>query len=109
MLNELGKKYGMPVSYTGVGFKYVAPKLLETNAMIGGEESGGFAFRGHMPERDGILAALFLLDLMVKTKKSPSQLIDYLFSIVGLHYYDRLIRRSRPSASRTKSRPRSQA
>jgi alpha-D-glucose phosphate-specific phosphoglucomutase len=90
MLNELGKKYNVPVFETGVGFKYVAPKMLETNAMIGGEESGGFAFRGHMPERDGILAGLFLLDLMVQMKKSPSQLIDYLFSIVGPHYYDRI-------------------
>lgn len=90
MLNELGKKYNVPVFETGVGFKYVAPKMLETNAMIGGEESGGFAFRGHMPERDGILAGLFLLDFMVQTKKSPSQLIEYLFSIVGPHYYDRI-------------------
>lgn len=90
MLNQLGKKYDVPVYETGVGFKYVAPKMLETNAMIGGEESGGFAFRGHMPERDGILAGLFLLDFMVQTKKSPSQLIDYLFSIVGPHYYDRI-------------------
>lgn len=90
MLNALGKKYDVPVFETGVGFKYVAPKMLETNAMIGGEESGGFAFRGHMPERDGILAGLFLLDFMVQTKKSPSQLIDYLFSIVGPHYYDRI-------------------
>jgi phosphomannomutase len=90
MLNELGRKYNVPVHETGVGFKYVAPKMLETNAMIGGEESGGFAFRGHMPERDGILAALFLLDFMVQTRKSPSQLIDYLFSIVGPHYYDRI-------------------
>ncbi len=90
MLNALGKKYDVPVYETGVGFKYVAPKMLETNAMIGGEESGGFAFRGHMPERDGILAGLFLLDLMVQMKKSPSQLLEHLFSIVGPHYYDRI-------------------
>ncbi len=43
-----------------------------------------------MPERDGILAGLFLLDFMVQTGKSPSQLLDYLFSIVGPHYYDRI-------------------
>lgn len=90
MLNGLGKKYGVDVFETGVGFKYVAPKMLETNAMIGGEESGGFAFRGHMPERDGILAGLFLLDFMVQAHKSPSQLLEYLFSIVGPHYYDRI-------------------
>lgn len=90
MLEALGKKYGVPVYETGVGFKYVAPKMIETNAIIGGEESGGFAFRGHMPERDGILAALFLLDFMVHLGKTPSQLLDYLFSIVGPHYYDRI-------------------
>jgi alpha-D-glucose phosphate-specific phosphoglucomutase len=90
MLNALGKKYRVPVYETGVGFKYVAPKMLETNAMIGGEESGGFAFRGHMPERDGILAALFLLDFMVQSRKSPSQLIEYLFGVVGPHYYERI-------------------
>jgi phosphomannomutase len=90
MLNLLGKKFDVPVYETGVGFKYVAPKMLETNAMIGGEESGGYAYRGHMPERDGILSGLYLLDLMVQMKKSPSQLLDYLFSIVGPHYYDRV-------------------
>lgn len=90
MLNALGKKYDVPVYETGVGFKYVAPKMLETNALIGGEESGGFAFRGHMPERDGILASLFLLDLMRQLHKTPTQLIEQLFSIVGPHYYDRI-------------------
>ncbi len=58
MLNKLGKLYDVPVYETGVGFKYVAPKMMETDAMIGGEESGGYAFRGNVPERDGILANL---------------------------------------------------
>lgn len=90
MLDKLGQLYGVPVYQTGVGFKYVAPKMLETNAMIGGEESGGYAFRGHVPERDGILAGLYLLDFMVKTGKTPTQLIEYLYSKVGPHYYDRV-------------------
>jgi phosphomannomutase len=90
MLNKLGKKYDIPVYETGVGFKYVAPKMIETNAMIGGEESGGFAFQGHVPERDGIVAGLFLLDFMVQKKMKPSELIDYLYSIVGAHYYKRI-------------------
>ena len=59
MLNKLGEMYDVPVYETGVGFKYVAPKMMETNAMIGGEESGGYAFRGNVPERDGILAGLY--------------------------------------------------
>jgi len=90
MLEKLGEMYGVPVYQTGVGFKYVAPKMLEVDAMIGGEESGGYAFRGHVPERDGILAGLLLLDFMVQTGKTPSQLIEYLFSKVGPHYYDRV-------------------
>jgi phosphomannomutase len=90
MLDKLGKIYNVPVYNTGVGFKYVAPKMLETNAMVGGEESGGYAFRGHVPERDGILAGLYLLDMMVKLDKKPSELIDLLFSKVGAHYYDRI-------------------
>src|SRR5512137_1789539 len=90
MLNKLGQLYNIPVYETGVGFKYVAPKMLETNAMIGGEESGGYAFRGHMPERDGILASLFVLDLMRATGKTPSQLVQMVFGLVGPHYYDRV-------------------
>lgn len=92
MLDKLGELYKVPVYETGVGFKYVAPKMTETDAMIGGEESGGFAFRGNVPERDGILAGLYFLDLMVKTGKKPSELIDVLYAKVGPHYYDRVDR-----------------
>ena len=91
VLEKLGEIFNVPVHQTGVGFKYVAPKMLETDAMIGGEESGGYAFRGNIPERDGILAALYFLDLMVKTGKSPSQLLAHLYDLVGArYYYDRV-------------------
>lgn len=90
MLEKLGKIYGVDVVETGVGFKYVAPKMLELDAMIGGEESGGYAFKGNVPERDGILAGLFFLDFMVTTGKTPSMLLQDLFSKVGSHYYDRI-------------------
>ena len=90
MLEKLGEIYDVPVHQTGVGFKYVAPKMLETDAMIGGEESGGYAFRGNVPERDGILAGLYLLDLMVKLDRKPSELLEVLFDQVGAHYYDRI-------------------
>lgn len=90
MLNKLGKLYNVPVYDVGVGFKYVAPKMLETHAMIGGEESGGYAFHGHVPERDGILAGLYILDMMIKLDKKPSELLDLLFSKIGAHYYDRI-------------------
>jgi phosphomannomutase len=90
MLEALGKIYNVPVHETGVGFKFVAPKMMETDAIIGGEESGGYAFHNHVPERDGILAGLFFLDFMVKTKLKPSQLLARLFEKVGPHYYDRI-------------------
>jgi phosphomannomutase len=90
MLNKLGKMYNVPVHDTGVGFKFVAPKMVETNAMIGGEESGGYAFANHVPERDGILAGLLILDMMVQLKAKPSELIGQLFNKVGAHYYDRI-------------------
>jgi alpha-D-glucose phosphate-specific phosphoglucomutase len=89
MLSRLGKLFDVPVYETPVGFKYVAPLMLEKNATIGGEESGGYGFRGHVPERDAILTGLYFLDFMAKTGKTPSQLLDYLYSKVGPHYYDR--------------------
>ena len=91
MLNKLGKIYKVEVVETGVGFKYVAPKMVELDALIGGEESGGFAFRGNVPERDGILAGLYMLDLMVRTGKKPTELLHNLFDKVGgEHFYDRI-------------------
>jgi alpha-D-glucose phosphate-specific phosphoglucomutase len=89
MADKLAAKYDLDVYETPVGFKYVGPKMLEVDALMGGEESGGFAFAGHLPERDGILAGLMLLELMVKLDKKPSELIDYLYEQVGPHYYDR--------------------
>ena len=90
MLNKLAKQYDVPVHETGVGFKYIAPKMVEVDALIGGEESGGYAFQGHVPERDGILAGLFMLDMMVRTGKKPSELLADLFDKVGAHYYNRI-------------------
>lgn len=87
MVDRLGKKYGVPVYEVPVGFKYIAPKMQETGAMMGGEESGGFGFAMHLPERDGIVADLFFLDFMLKTKKKPSQLIAELMDMVGPSFY----------------------
>ncbi len=89
LLNKMGERYGVPVYEVGVGFKYVAPKMLETGALLGGEESGGYAFGFHLPERDGILAGLFLLDMMVRLERKPSELVDLLFREVGPTHYKR--------------------
>jgi alpha-D-glucose phosphate-specific phosphoglucomutase len=90
MIWKLGEAYGVPVYETPVGFKYLGPKMVETDALIAGEESGGFAFRGHLPERDGVLSGLYVLDLMVQRGKDLPGLIAELFAKVGPHYYDRI-------------------
>ena len=90
MLDLLGDMYDVPVHETSVGFKYIAPKMQSEHALAGGEESGGYGFRNHVIERDGIVAGLYLLDFMVKTGRSPSDLIGYLQSKVGAHYYRRI-------------------
>jgi alpha-D-glucose phosphate-specific phosphoglucomutase len=89
MLDRLGELYSVPVKETSVGFKFVAPIMMKENALIGGEESGGYGFRGHVTERDGILASLYFLDFLARTGKRPSELIEYLYSKVGPHYFDR--------------------
>jgi len=90
MVQRLGEMYGVPVYETQVGFKFLGPKMMETDALIGGEESGGYGFRGHVPERDGVLAGLYMLDFMARTGKRPSELLAELYAKVGAHYYDRV-------------------
>ena len=86
MVDRLGELYACPVYETPVGFKFLGPKMTETDGVIAGEESGGYAFRGHVPERDGLLSALCILDFMAKTGKRPSELYER----VGPHEYDRV-------------------
>ncbi|MCH7655553.1 MAG: phosphoglucomutase/phosphomannomutase family protein [Chloroflexi bacterium] len=90
MVDKLGALFDVPVHRTAVGFKFLGPVMMETDAVAAGEESGGYAFRGNIPERDGILSALLFLDLMVHTGKRPSELVAYLHEKVGAHAYDRL-------------------
>jgi phosphomannomutase len=86
----LATHYGVPCIETPVGFKFIGPVMMKENALIGGEESGGYGFRGHLPERDGILAGLFLLDYVAATGQSPSALLERVFAITGPHFYERL-------------------
>jgi alpha-D-glucose phosphate-specific phosphoglucomutase len=90
MVQKLGEIYGVPVHETKVGFKFLGPKMMAEDALIGGEESGGYGFRGHVPERDGILAGLYMLDFIARTGKRPSELLAELYEKVGPHHYDRL-------------------
>ncbi|MGI8827761.1 MAG: phosphoglucomutase/phosphomannomutase family protein [Chloroflexota bacterium] len=96
MANRLGEKFGVEVIETPVGFKYIGPQMREHDAMIGGEESGGYAFRGHIPERDGVLAGLYLLDMLLAYDTPLSKIVERLQTMVGPSYYDRIDSRFAP-------------
>ncbi|MGD9115836.1 MAG: phosphoglucomutase/phosphomannomutase family protein [Dehalococcoidia bacterium] len=89
MIDRLGELYDVPVLETSVGFKHVAPLMIAQDALVGGEESGGYGFRGHMPERDGILSGIYFLDFLLRTGKPASELLEDLYDKVGPHYYQR--------------------
>jgi phosphomannomutase len=73
-----------------VGFKYICEKMRETDVLIGGEESGGIGFQGHIPERDGILANLMLLEMLTVTGKHLSEIARELQQEFGASFYDRI-------------------
>ena len=89
MVDKLGAEFGVRVFEVPVGFKNVAPKMMETEAVLGGEESGGFGVRGHIPERDGILVGLMFADMIVKAGKPLSAILADLERRVGPHAYAR--------------------
>jgi len=94
MAARLGERYGISTFETPVGFKFIGPKMIETGAMMGGEESGGFGFGMHLPERDGIYADLLLLDLFLKEKAAGrwpvSRAIAHFHEIAGPSWYLRV-------------------
>lgn len=91
MVERLGRIYGVEVHETPVGFKFVGPRMIETGAMMGGEESGGYGFGMHLPERDGIYADLLLLDLFVREREAGrwpvSAAVGHLHEIAGPSFY----------------------
>lgn len=89
MVDLLCKKYGLECIETPIGFKHICKKLSETNALMGGEESGGISFSPHIHERDGVLNALFLLEMMSQRRKKLGELIEELYSEIGSFYFNR--------------------
>ena len=89
MLNKLAERYGVAIAEMPVGFKNIGPRFVSDDAILGGEESGGYAFRGHIPERDGILSGLYLLEYMAVSGLTASGMVRHLFDIVGEHHYQR--------------------
>ena len=90
MVDKLSDNYRVPSYRTPVGFKFVGPTMIENNCSMGGEESGGYAFKGHIPERDGSLSGLLFLEAMVMSGLKPSQLLTNLHALVGPHTFERL-------------------
>jgi phosphomannomutase len=104
MAPRLAELFGTQAYETGVGFKYVGPKMTETGAVIGGEESGGFGFGMHIPERDGLASGLFLLDLWLTKGRRASEVLAELQALAGPSYYNRIdIRFKRAGYDRVKS------
>lgn len=97
MLNRLGEKYGLEVIETPVGFDHIADWMLREDVLIGGEESGGISFKGHIPEGDGVLIGLLVLEMVASTEKALDELVDDLLKEVGPSHYGRLdLRLTRP-------------
>ena len=94
MARRLGEHFGIATYETSVGFKYIGPKMIETGAMMGAEESGGFGFGMHLPERDGVYADLLLLDLFLREKAAGrwpvSAALAAFHELAGPSYYRRV-------------------
>jgi phosphomannomutase len=89
MIDQLAARYDLPLYETPIGFKYICRLMLDEDILIGGEESGGIGFRGHIPERDAMLAALLLVEMMGKHHATLGELLGLLRERVGPHFYDR--------------------
>lgn len=88
-VKKLADHYGLPCEITKIGFKYISEIMLVKDVLVAGEESGGIAIKGHIPERDGIWMGLVILEFMAKTGKSLSQLIDEIYEIIGAFEFGR--------------------
>jgi phosphomannomutase len=90
MVDKMCAAYGLPLVETGVGFKYICAEMLKGGVLLGAEESGGIGFAGHIPERDGILAGLMLLELLATEQVSMNRLLAKLEKQFGPHCYGRI-------------------
>lgn len=89
MIDRLAKKYALPVYETPVGFNHIADYMLKEDVLIGGEESGGISFKGHIPEGDGIIMALLLLEIIADSKSTLYDLVADLLAEFGPAEYER--------------------
>ena len=93
MVDLLAEKFGLELFETPIGFKHICELMLERDILMGGEESGGLGVKGHIPERDGILLGLLLLEAVAVSGKGLRQLLDETMDDIGHFYYQRIDRR----------------
>ena len=99
MIDRLAKRYGLTVYETPVGFNHIADYMMSEDILIGGEESGGISFKGHIPEGDGPAMGLLLIEMVAAAKKSLHEMVDDLLEDVGPAFYERIdLRLKRPIA-----------
>ena len=101
MIDRLAARYGLPVYETPVGFNYIADRILKEPVLIGGEESGGISIQGHIPEGDGVMMGLLLLEIVASSQTSLYELVEDLLKDVGPAHYKRTdLRLNRPVAKK---------
>lgn len=88
-MKKLAELYGLECEITQIGFKYIAEIMTKEDVLVGGEESGGLAVKGHIPERDGVWIGLMVMEFMAKTGKSVKELIKDIYAKVGSFDFDR--------------------
>jgi phosphomannomutase len=88
-VEALCKHYGLELEVTKIGFKEIASIMVKEDVLLGGEESGGIAVKGHIPERDGIWMGLIIWEFMAKSGKTLAELIDEVYAIVGPFKFER--------------------
>jgi phosphomannomutase len=104
MIDRLAKRYGLKVYETPVGFNHIADYMMSEDVLIGGEESGGISFKGHIPEGDGPIMGLLLVEIIAQARKSLHELVNDLLNDVGPAFYERAdLRLSRPVAKKEMS------
>ena len=88
-VKRMCEAYGLPVEVTPIGFKYISEIMVHEDVLVGGEESGGIAVKGHIPERDGIYDGLVIYEFMTKSGKTLKELIQEVYDVVGTFVYER--------------------
>ena len=88
-IKNMCQHYGLPLDVVKIGFKYICSIMVAEDVLVGGEESGGIAIKGHIPERDGIWMGLTIWEFMAKTGKSLNELIEEVYAITGTFSFER--------------------